>query len=215
MRAFIILTLSVLTFSIVSAQPNWKLKKVKDGITIYTSKVDGFHHDSFKATMTVEASVNEFTALLKDIDSFPSWGYNTKYTNLLETSGDTLQIYYNESTAPFPFSNRDGIYRNIFRWDTTSTMLIVDVKMLDDYMDKKKGVVRVSGDGEWQIRILDNKIDITFIMNIDPGGSIPSWLSNMFNDEGPYYSMDKLRGIIESDTYQGIRFDFIPSDYQD
>ncbi len=215
MRTSIILAFLLFTANIILAQPSWKLKKEKNGISVYTSKVEGFHHDSFKATMIIEGSINEFIALIKDLDKFESWGYNAKATQLLETSGDTIQIYYNLSSAPFPFSNRDGIYRNIFRWDNREKTLVIDITILHDYMDEKKGVVRVKGNGEWRVLVLDeNKLEINFIMNIDPGGSVPYWLTNMFNDEGPYYTLNNMRDIIESNNYEGVTYDFIPTEYQ-
>ena len=197
-------------FEYLSAQQNKELKKDKNGIKVFSHEIEDSDFDSFTANMVVDGTVNTFVAVIKDLEIFHDWGYNIVSVEILEISGDTLQIYYSEASAPFPFRNRDGIYLNHFRWIADSNTLVVDIELLHNYRELKDNLIRVSGEGYWRVQQLDNnKLDITFHMYINSGGNIPSWLSNMFIDEAPYKTMLKLRDVMKKEEYQNLKFDFI------
>ena len=141
---------------------------------------------------------------------FPKWGHNIKEANILERSGDTLQVYYSVANAPFPYKDRDGIYLNRFRWQKETKTLRVDIEILEDYLALNKKYVRVKGYGYWELQVLSkNKILLTFSMQIDPGGSIPSWLANMFVDDTPFNTLLNLKELLESGNYEKQTFSFI------
>ena len=192
------------------AQERWELRKDKNGIKVFSSITEQSDFKAFKAKMLADGSIQNFVAVLKDIESLPDWAYNVKYADLLERSGDTLQIYYSEATAPFPFKNRDGIYLNRFRWIADSSILFMDIKLLHDYLEEKEDLVRVKGKGFWRVNVLTTGLlDVTFQMKVDPGGNIPTWLANIFVNDTPYFTMLKLREIMKKEKYQNQRFDFI------
>lgn len=197
-------------FAISQVQENWTLSKKKDGIEVFTQKTKDSAFKSFKARMTITGNVESFIALLLDLEAMPEWGSNIKYTRLLERSGDSLQIYYSEASVPFPFSNRDGIYLNRFRWNESKKLLFVEIEILPGYLPVNADMVRVKGSGFWQVDVLsDGLLQITFQMQVDPGGAIPAWLANMFTDETPYESLSKIRELVKRPEYQNRKFDFI------
>jgi hypothetical protein len=42
-----------------------------------------------------------------------------------------------------------------------------------------------------------NSISIVYILEADPGGSVPAWMVNMFIDKGPFESFKKLSGLLK------------------
>jgi len=189
---------------------SWKLKKNKNGIEIFTTETDTSAFMAFKARMIIQGSVGAFVAVLQDLDRMPDWGYNIEYARLLEKSGDTLQIYYSEASVPFPFANRDGIYLNRYIWNNKNRQLKVDIELLHNYMEVKEKLVRVKGNGEWQVNVLaDGRLEMIFRMQVDPGGEIPAWLVNMFIDETPYETMFNIREMMKKPEYSQKRYDFI------
>ena len=193
---------------IITAQKNWKLKKKVDSIEIYTS--ESTKYNSFKGRIILDNSIYSFVAFLKDMDEYVNWGYKTKEVSLLKRSGDTLQIYHVITQVPFPYKNRDGIYQNKFRWISESNTLIVDIKTLDEYVPEDDDYTRVKGSGFWKVVVLPSgKLDITFQMQIDPGGNIPGWLVNMFIDTTPYHTLVNLRKFLKKEKYQNKTFSFI------
>lgn len=195
---------------ILHAQGTWKLESNKDGITVYSKAKEGSAFKSFKAHMVIKGSIHTFVAILQDIENLAEWGYNLKNTELLKKSGDTIQIYYAEASAPFPFENRDGIYLNKFRWDANNDQLNVEVELLPDYLKKKDKMVRLRGNGYWIVKMLKNDmLDITFSMLINPGGNIPAWMANIFVNTAPVSTMTEIRKVMDDKKYQNKRFGFI------
>lgn len=192
------------------SQEEWKLSKEDDGVKIFIKKFENFDFKSFKANMIIDGTVHDFIGALSDVEGFINWGDKIKSTNLLKKYGDTLQVYYSVVKVPFPYKNRDGIYLNKFNWTAQTKTLFVDIEVLYDYLKIKEKLERVKGDGHWIIvELPSNKIDITFQMQLDPGGNIPSWLANIFIDDSPFRSMKKLKEIIESGKYKNQHYNFV------
>lgn len=209
-RLFLIGTLAFADISLSVAQEKWKLERDEAGIKVYSKSSEKVAFKSFKAQMVVKGSIHSFVAILEDIEHMNEWGYNIKTTQLLERKADTLQIYYAEVTAPFPFENRDGIYLNNFRWDTKSKQLYVEIELLPDYLKRKNKIVRVSGKGYWMVKVLPNEmLDITFSMLVDPGGNIPAWMVNIMVDTTPFSTLTEIRRILSEKRYQNKKFNFI------
>jgi len=209
-KIFILISFLVFQNSFLFSQEEWSLNRDSDGIKVYSKEVEGYKFKSFKATTIINGSVHDFISVLSDIENLPNWGYNVTSARLLEKSGDTIQIYYSIAKAPFPYKDRDGIYINKYKWNSASKTLFVEIEVLDDYLDEKDKYIRVKGYGYWKILVLsEDKMEAIFSMQIDPGGSIPSWLANMFVDGTPYHTLLNLKEIIESKEEYSFKFEFI------
>ena len=69
--------------------------------------------------------------------------------------GDSLQYYYSEVSIPFPFTDRDGIYRNHYTWKNDSSLLVIDIDILPDYIEERENLVRIPfGKGFWRVKVL-------------------------------------------------------------
>lgn len=181
------------------AQENWELKKDKNEIKVWVLEDTANQFKPYRAMTQVKGSIQQFEILLKDIKNMGDWAESVKNARILEES-DSVQIFYSEGKAPFPFKNRDGIYQNSFRWSEDGKFLKVDVKIIPDYLELDEDLVRVEGHGKWIIKDLgDGKIEIFTEMHIDPGGNIPAWLANSFADENPYQTMMNIRELMEKD----------------
>lgn len=195
---------------VVNAQENWEPQKRSDGIEILTKNVENSNFKTFKANMVINSSVDAFVAVLNDVEGLTEWAYKTTHASLMERSGDTLQKYYSIAKAPFPYRDRDGVYLNKFRWHSNTNTLVVEIEILEDAVDSNEKLVRLKGKGYWKVIVLpSNKIDITFQMQILPGGNIPAWMANIFVEDSPFFTMSKLRAIIKNKKYQEKKYAFI------
>ena len=208
----IIFLISLLVFysPFIFSQEKWELNKDSDGIKVYSKEVEGYRFKSFRGTAIIKGTLQNFIFTLSDIKNIPDWGHNVESAKLLEQSGDTIQIYYSIAKAPFPYKNRDGVYQNSYKWDSTSKTLIIDIKVLDEYIEENNKYVRVRGYGYWKIKVLsENKLETTFSMQVDPGGSVPAWIANMFVDDTPYYTLKNIKKIIENKRNTSYNYNFI------
>ncbi len=210
-KYFLILFFAIAFLLSGMGQNGWKLERDKDGIKVYTRATDQSPFDEFRATIKLNQSIHSFVAVMRDAESLPDWAYNVKNARTLKIMGDSLQYYYSEVSIPFPFTDRDGIYRNRYTWNNDSSLLVIDIDILPDYIEEKEGLVRIPfGKGFWRVKVVgDNQLDVTFQMLVDPGGKVPSWMANMFIDDTPTYTLTKLREVIVKEKYQNRKFDFL------
>jgi len=192
------------------AQESWDLAKESDGVKVYTRTNKVMSFKEFKATMTVKAKVQDFVSVLFDVDGLTSWGYNISESKLLERPNDTIQIYYAVAKAPWPYKDRDGIYKNTFEWDKNSGSLTVEIELLEDERELSNSFVRMDGYGFWKVEeISANELKIDFQMQVDPGGSIKAWMANMFVTDSPFKTMTGIRKAMSLKKYQGESFEFL------
>ena len=192
------------------SQENWELIQDKDEIFIYTRNEENNSFKAFKAQLEMNTSMHRFVYEIQNLEGFKDWGYKIKEVNLLERQGDTVQIYYAESKAPFPFKNRDGIYKNTFRWNSELETLSIPISVLHEYLPEKENNVRVKGIGYWEVtKLEENKLQVIFQMSIDPGGGIPAWLSNIFITDSPYSTLINLKKLVEEPIEKNLHFNFL------
>ncbi|WP_409035051.1 START domain-containing protein [Mucilaginibacter sp. X4EP1] len=63
------------------------------------------------------------------------------------------------------------------------------------FCPRKKSTVRINNSvGEWIITPVDNnQVRVEYALHVDPAGSFPSWLVNMFSGETPMQIFENLR----------------------
>ena len=209
-KILVFISFLVLHSSFMFSQEEWDLNRDSDGIKVYSKEIEGYKFKTFKGTAIINGSVHEFISVLSDIENLPDWGYNVTSAELLEQTSETIQIYYSIAKAPFPYKDRDGVYRNSYKWNSDAKTLKVEIEVLDDYLDENDKYIRVKGFGYWKIIVLsEDKMEATFSMQINPGGSIPSWLANMFVDGTPYHTLLNIKEVIESKEGGNLKYDFI------
>lgn len=194
----------------VRGQEPWNMVKEAEGIKVFTRLNEVMSFKEFKASMVVKGQVNDFVSVLYDVKGLASWGHNIEEARLLERPLDTIQIYYAVAKAPWPYKNRDGIYKNVFSWDALNQALTVHITMLDKEMDPNKKYVRMAGYGHWKAKkISETELRIDFQMQVDPGGSIKAWMANMFVTDSPFYTMEGMRKAMRLKKYQGKSYTFL------
>ncbi len=210
MRGSILFLFMVVAITI-NAQEEWELKRDKEGIKIYTRHVEGSNFKEFKGETQINASISALAAVFIDVEGMVDWIYDIKEVRLLEEQGDTVQVLYQETNVTWPFQNRDGIYSNSLSWDREKKLMRVDVGCHPDYLEEVKGKVRTSrANGYWEFKPgQDGRVHAVFSLHIEPGGSVPAWLSNSFVINSPFETMKKLKIIVRKEKYQHRRFSFL------
>ena len=191
-------------------QEQWELVKEKEDIQVFTRTNTVSSFKEFKAMMQIEGEIHQFLAVLYDVEGLSEWGYNIKESKLIDRPHNMIQTYYAVAKAPWPYKDRDGIYLNQISWNKESKVLLVDIEMLEHDLETNDDYVRMDGYGYWQITaISDGRLEVVFQMQVDPGGSIKSWMANMFVTDSPFQTMLGLRNAMQKKKYQGKTFDFL------
>ena len=182
-----------------SAQQGWELSKDKNDIKVYTRKTDSSDFKSVKVEAVFTGSCEKLAGILMGVDKNIKWVYNTKSLHLIQRFNANELIYYAETSLPWPMRNRDQAIRiNLFP-DSINHALKITTVGEPKAIPVTKGIVRVPYFlGVWQVKeIANKKISIEYYLNVDPGGSIPAWISNMFVAKGPYETFINLSKLLQ------------------
>lgn len=198
-------------FFIAPTQSEWKLKKNKVGIKVYTRNVQGSNFKAFKAMGELDGSVATVMAVFQDIDNLKNWMPKTKLAKQLKKINSTEEIRYLELAAPWPIANRDVINNFRFLYNPKDKSVKISVTSLHDYIPKKKGIVRIrDAEGYYLITPQANgKVKFFYQFHSEPGGNIPSWLANTSVVEIPFQTIVNLRKEVKKKKYQGKTFEFM------
>lgn len=180
-------------------EADWKIAKEKNEITIYTRLMEGSKFKEYKAVCELDATPSKLVDILLNVKEYPKWMYSVTSADILERDGENIFFVYSEVKVPFPFDNRDQVTKSIVTRDSINGTQTIEVIIVPDYLPKNKGMVRMeSGRGYWKFIPLKNGGTKTIhVFGGDPGGSIPSWIVNMFLVDGPIKTLTGLKEVIE------------------
>jgi len=193
------------------AQKDWTLKTEKDGIKVYTKTFENSPFKAIKTTCTIDASLTRITAVLLDIKNTGDWVYATKTAVVLNQISASELIYYSEINVPWPASNRDFIVRLKVTQDEKTKAVSVDADNLPNHLPTYKGIVRIPHSySKWLITPVNaTQVRIEYVLQVDPGGSVPAWLINLFATRGPLESFINLRNQVKKALYNNVSLPFI------
>lgn len=175
----------------------WELKKNKEGIQIFIKKIPNSPLHAFKGKMELAASLDEIQALFEDVERFTEWSPGAKFVEPLESKAG-MRIFYLQTNAPWPVTDRDGIYQ--FEFVKSAKQLTINSTCLPDYLPVKKDHVRVpKSEGSWQFTVQEKgKLQVIYENHSEPGGSIPGWLANSTVVNLPFQSLKNLRQMVQN-----------------
>ncbi len=182
-----------------SAQYEWKLRKDEDGIKVYRGTAPNSALKAIKVECTLEGTMNALESVLSKVGLQKEWVYHNKTAYLLKKEGPGDLYYYTETIMPWPIVNRDAVVHLLIARDSIHHTLDITGTGVPQYIPEKKGKVRVvSSLVHWYVTTpTAGKIHIVYTIEIDPGGSLPAWLVNMFADKGPYESFKNLAELLK------------------
>ena len=96
-------------------------------------------------------------------------------------------------------SNRDEVIHMTMIKDSMNRFLKVTAIGVPNYAPEKNGIVRIPKLLiNWYVTMPSSTtISIVYTIEVDPGGSVPAWLANMFADKGPYESFKKFSELLK------------------
>jgi hypothetical protein len=181
----------------VMADENWNLEFVKEGISVYTREVAGSPLKAFKAEGDVKASMEKVNNILSDNPNHVNWMPDCIVSIDLPSDSKEFLLSYSETKAPV-VSNRDVIVET--KTVIEKNKITQDFRAVDrpDLVQEKKGKVRMKEMiGRWEFTPTADGTHVLFVVQANPGGSIPLWLANMVATDIPYRTLIGLRKMAE------------------
>jgi hypothetical protein len=176
------------------AQYNWTLQKNKNDIKVFSSEMQNSQFKAIKVECTLAGNYSKLISILSDVSQFSKWIYNTKSARMLHQNTPVDFLYYTEFQLPWPMSNRDAIIHLKIRTDSLPRLLTITGKSEPTFISEVKDKVRVINyKSNWRVTMPTNKtIQIVYMLEFNPAGSIPPWISNSFSEKGPFETFSKL-----------------------
>lgn len=177
---------------------NWELKNDEDGIEVYLRKRTGDRFKEIKIVTQLKTSLNELMAALNDIEARKDWVYRCSEAKLLQQIDHQTMIYYVKSNFPYPIKDRDIVIQYTWEQDPTTKVIVTRSRAIDDIMKDTKSTIRVLNyQSNYVLTPLeDGTVQIEYVTQLDPAGSLPSWLVNKAITSGPTKSMNALFDIL-------------------
>lgn len=189
---FLILQLSV------AAQYNWKPEKQKNGIQLFLSETAGSKFKAVRVECTFPGNFSKLISVITNVPSFNQWIYNTKFSKVIKNFSPLEYVYYTETNMPFPLSNRDAVIHMRINTDSLPRFLTITGTGEPESLPDIPGRERVPHYKTWWRVTMPTTqtVHISYILEINPGGSLPAWIVNSFIDKGPYETFMKLKELL-------------------
>jgi hypothetical protein len=180
-------------------QTKWTLAKEKNGIKVFTSLDGTSKFKSIKVEAVLTGTLNKLVHLLSDAASNKDWIYSTKESYIIKRISSTETLSYTETMVPWPASNRDLAINMQLSLDAKNNTLKVVARGVPNAIPQKKGIVRIPFfNSSWNVRSDGkSKLYINYLLEVDPGGTIPVWIANMFVAKGPYETFNNLAAVLK------------------
>ncbi|NWD72755.1 START domain-containing protein [Pseudomonas gingeri] len=192
----------LLSAATLAAPPDWRLAKDEDGIRVYLSQVPGSRYQSFRGEVEIKADVDTLSNLQENLRVACKWLYACADMRLLKNDGDDTWVYLT-TELPWPAAPRDMVL-HVHTERNDDGSLVRHLDAAPDYAPAVPGLIRVKQlTGTWKMQPLsDTQTQVTYQLQAEPAGDIPSWLANQFVVDAPMVSLKTLRAVAE---HQGVR----------
>ncbi len=177
-----------------SAQYNWKLEKDQQGIKVYSSEIRQSAFKAIKVECVLSGNYKKLISILTDVPEMNKWIYKAKPAKLVKKISPEDIIYHTETETPWPLSNRDAVIHLKVNTDSLPKVLHITGRNENNLVAKIPGKVRVTYyKADWRVTMpTATTLKIHYIIELDPGGDIPGWISNMFVSKGPFETFSNL-----------------------
>lgn len=187
---------------------DWKLKKDKKGIQVYTRKIENFKQKAARAeTIVSDVNVHAVMAVLLDAEACPEWADLCKESYVHSKNSETDYYVYTNNDLPAPVKNRDALTQ--VRWKKTPTgSVIMESEAVDGILPPQKGSARIpEAYIRWVFTPTDEGLHIDSWFLIRPG-KVPAWLTNQLIVGTPYKTVKGLLEQARKPKYANIGTDF-------
>jgi START domain len=181
--------------TVFAQNSNWTLEKEKDGIKISSRPAEGSSFKDTRVEVDVPGNIDQLATILLDIPGYTNWAYATKKSVLIKDLGPDKLIYYSEVEVPWPATNRFYYAQLELKKNPAEHSMLLVSSNLPDYTPIPKDLVKVPySRGEWKISTISKKtIHIDYILQLNPGGSLPAWVLNLFSTKGPLETFENVK----------------------
>lgn len=189
------LLLAIIGCSVPVLAQSWEFAKEKDGIRIYTMKVDDKPLKAYKGIADIDAPAEKVFALIEDVNNTDWWDKSLSQIKVLGYEKNRFARYHLIFDMPWPVSDRELFVDAEVTIDPeTGTRKIIAMPLRVDTPSPKDKIRINEYRQTWTIRpVSPNLTHVTLEGYVNPGGSLPAWIINMFIVDAPMNSIGEVK----------------------
>ncbi len=202
----VVLVVFLCAFSAFGAPPGegWTLAKEGEGIEVYTRPVQGMDAKEFMGITEVDAPMEVVLEVFRDIPSFPEWYGFCRDIEVLEDYSESHKLVYFVLATQWPTKDRDMVIDAVIDVDRAGGESVITMKALEEeVVPRVRKYVRMTcmvGQSTLT-EVSGGKTRVVYRVRSDPGGYIPSALSNLLAKDQPYLTLKGLKEMVKDEVY--------------
>ena len=176
----------------------WEKITTERGVTVWEKEVPGRDLPVFRGVTVIKERMVDIMAVLDDPNGATEWVHNCTENRLLKRTNGLDRILYTLTDAPWPVADRDVVVDARVKLNPKRKELTIAFKSVSGSkynIGEVEDVVRMPKlKGHYKLRILDDKrTRVEYVVDADPGGSLPSWLVSKASRDLPLETLVELR----------------------
>ncbi|MEM6726087.1 MAG: START domain-containing protein, partial [Bacteroidota bacterium] len=184
------------SFVTIDLFSEWSLKKDKNGVKVFTRKVEGYSLKEYKAITFIKTDLKSVEETILDVSTWLSWQHNCKEAKLVTQTGNTYTVY-NAAKAPVVKDRDMVIEMEVVRLRSDQTQ--IKMRALKGVVPEKDGMVRMTYlKGHWLLTPQNGGVEVLQQVHADPAGKIPDWVANSSIVDSPFKTMGNLKERLEN-----------------
>jgi hypothetical protein len=179
----------------------WELLSDDDGVKTYREINPAGDIVSFRGEALLHASIENLAAVLNTPELRKEWVDSLADTHTIEKRNMLDRIEYIRSKVPWPFQDRDFVFRVQVQVEQSPYSMFIKMNSVDDHREPPHpGVVRgnllhayyfLRDESTSQATATKVVVEIA----ADPKGSIPSWIVNLTQKKWPNNTLHSLEKV--------------------
>lgn len=191
----------------VADSSKWVLVTDRDDIQVYRQDDDSSRLKTFRGVGVVPVTdFNAIGALMDDYDAVASFMHMVSEIRDLHRASPYQRDVYVTTRLPWPVKDRDAPLRVTFYQEPGSYDLVMPFSLNPLVFPEQPDYVRMPQmEGYYRFEPLSpGEVKVTIEVILDPGGAVPAWLANIILRDIPYFSLRRLRRVVNQPRFQGI-----------
>jgi hypothetical protein len=184
----------------------WNLLTDEDGVALYSRATPNDAISEIKGVCIVEHPIETVGLVLSDVASYPKWFFRCIQSRKIPApdSTDLNFLLYIVIDTPWPFADRDIVYRVVTTIDRPAGKVIVhSTAVKSQAVARKKEYVRITDSKlQWILQKLSaGQTRVTFINRTHAAGLWGDYISTSGNRDMTLHSLKNLKKLLDRKSF--------------
>lgn len=185
---------------------SWRMVSDKNGIQVYMRHADDARIKTFRGVTRFQVdSLSMLSGVLNDTPNMPRWMHFISQAKEISRTDYLNRKYQFLTSLPWPLQDREALVQLLVRQDPVTKAVTVHVINEPNMLPANEDYVRIpqmQGRFAFAPTNKPHEVEVTYELIMDPGGYIPAWIANIVLKDIPYFTLEKLRRVVERPEYQ-------------